>query len=96
MGYERVKHSHQVGEKHPARNWTLEIMAGAIVAIRESGKPINAEYLNKHYSRLYGAIKNQPGGWKKIVGEAGYDPAQETRVHLRGKRYGTSESSPLY
>ncbi len=62
---------------HPGRKWTLEVMAGAVLAIKEKGEPINPKALEVNYRVLYGRIRDYPGGWDFVVREAGFDPDSE-------------------
>ena len=73
-------------EVHPATKWTIEVLTGAIVALRESGYPVNSGFLEAQHKNLYEAINRFPGGWKKIIELAGCDPSQESRRHIRGWR----------
>lgn len=61
----------------PNKRWTLEILAGAIYSLKEAGEPINPGYLDKSHERLYSAIRDMPGGWDRVVSEAGFDPDKE-------------------
>ena len=74
-------------ESRPNKLWTLEVLAGAITALKECGQPINPKSLEVNHKNLYHNIVDFPGGWKMIIMVAGFDPAQETRIHLRGKGY---------
>ena len=89
-GYERLTRSYSTGVRNSGRTWTLEIMTRAIVALKENNEPVNAGFLMNRHTNLYEAIKGMPGGWKKIVEMAGFDPTQESRIHLRGKGYVSS------
>lgn len=75
-----------IGERrHPATKWTIEIMTGAIVGLKENGEPVNWNYLLFTHSRLAGGIINYPGGWKHIVSVAGYNPDEETAQAIKMK-----------
>ncbi|MCR4325089.1 MAG: hypothetical protein NUV69_05395 [Candidatus Curtissbacteria bacterium] len=52
-------------------------MAGALYTMKEAGFPINRKYLDVHHPVLCERIQDYPGGWRKVVQEAGFDPAQE-------------------
>ena len=75
----RPQYSHLTGENRPNRSWTPEILAGVIVSLKESGRPINPGYLLLTYKRAYEAMSNLPGGWRRVVELAGYDPQKEAR-----------------
>ncbi len=64
--------------RNPATKWTIEIMSGAIVGLKENGEPINMRYLQINYKGLSAGIENYPGSWKRVVIEAGYNPNEET------------------
>lgn len=70
-------------EKHrnPGTKWHIEIMAGAIVALKEAGMPVNAVYLQVHHSSLYQGIRNHPGGWRNVIFVAGLEPKEETKAN---------------
>lgn len=80
MGIERQR---RAGLERPkARLWTIEVMVGAIYALKEIGKPINAGYLIVNHNYLYQAMLRSPGGWKKVVEIAGFNPEKEKAVNL--------------
>lgn len=62
---------------HQATKWTKEVLAGALVGLRENNEPINSRYLQVNHNNIYQAISGYPGGWRRIVIEAGLDPAEE-------------------
>lgn len=74
-------------ETRPNKLWTLEILAGAIVSLKKIGSPVNAKSLEKDHKDLYQNIVDYPGGWRRMIKEAGYDPDKESRLHLRGRGY---------
>lgn len=76
MRYERPS-SHLSGDKHPAIKYSLQVLAGAVLAIKYSGEPINPKSLLKNHKNLYQRIENYPGGWDKVVYEAGFNPEGE-------------------
>ena len=59
---------------HPATKWTEEIVAGAIFAIWENGESIRHNYLQVNHASIYRALRNKPGGLRKILEVAGIDP----------------------
>lgn len=81
------------GERHPARKWTDEILAGALIALKECGQPINAQHLQINHSVLYQAINSRPGGWANIVTMAGYDPSSEAKGNFGPRFYVPEKSS---
>lgn len=69
---------------HPAekreRKWTMEVMAGAIYAMKEAGLPINPGKLDAEHKPLLNAIVNYPGGYDGVLTAAGLDPDEERIV----------------
>lgn len=63
----------------PSRSWTPEILAGALVGLKEAGQPINSKNLQINHSKVRNAIQNLPGGWARIMELAGYDPQEEAK-----------------
>lgn len=89
---DRINRWYQASERHPARKWTEDIMAGALMALKEYGEPINAKYLQMNHPALFQAINSWPGGWAKIVTMAGYDPFLEAKGSF-GPRFYVPEKS---
>lgn len=85
--------THLTGEKHPARKWSDEIMAGALMALKENGEPINVKYLGINHPALFQAIRSRPGGWAKMVTMAGYDPLLEAKGNFGPRFYVPEKSS---
>lgn len=67
------------GEERSQANtkWIIEVMAGAIIGLKENGEPVYQDYLYFHHTNLGQRIRNYPGGWRKVVTEAGFDPLLE-------------------
>ena len=69
-------------EVSPNTKWTIEIMAGAIYALKESNKPVNSRYLQANHPNLYARIKDYPGGWRAVIEFAGFNPEEEKADNL--------------
>lgn len=76
-------HAHLTGEKHPATKWTLDVMAGAVLAIDEVEEhKIAPGDLNLNHWNLYHRI-TLSCGYDAVIAAAGFDP-QETRKRKQG------------
>ncbi len=77
----------KVGRSHQATKWTVEVLAGALVGLKEDDQPINPRYLSLKHDTLYGRITDRSGGWAKIVALAGYNPNEERKQKERKRMY---------
>ncbi|OGD83221.1 hypothetical protein A3A54_02670 [Candidatus Curtissbacteria bacterium RIFCSPLOWO2_01_FULL_39_62] len=66
-------------QRFRAGSWTPEIMAGAILALKMDGQPVNSKYLRAHNSNLLHRMEESPFGWRGIVKLAGFDPQVEAK-----------------
>lgn len=89
---ERVVRSFRPDGSHVARHWTVARMIEAIWTIKSNSEPINIGYLVKNHNRLAQAINDFPGGWKRIVTEAGFDTEIE-RGKIGRKRVKSEQAS---
>lgn len=78
--------SMRMSEVNPNTKWTLEILAGAITALKELDQPVNPRFLQINHTNLYAAMAGFPGGWKRVVQEAGCDPDEERRGYIGAQR----------
>ncbi|MBI3282544.1 hypothetical protein HYZ70_00525 [Candidatus Curtissbacteria bacterium] len=76
----------RTAEVPPNRKWTLEIVSGAVYALREAGEPINAKYIEVNHRLLYKAIRANYG-WKTIITFLGLDPQAEAANGRSYDRY---------
>ncbi len=82
MPIERVELKFDIKPK-PNTRWTIEVMAGAVYALKELGMPINTPYLRANYPRLLSRIGNYPGGLRAVITIAGYNPEEEIKMRKR-------------
>lgn len=65
--------------------WPLDVLAGALIALKENGQPINPQYLQIHHDMLRQAIYKQDGGWRTLVLCCGFDPEEELFAVYRSR-----------
>lgn len=53
--------------------WSRELVLEEIKKMQQEGTPLNASYIMKTNSRLYGAARKHLGSWREAVIEAGFD-----------------------
>lgn len=53
--------------------WSRELVLAEIKKMKADGIPLNASYIMKTNSRLYGAARKHLGSWREAVIEAGFD-----------------------
>lgn len=91
MGLKETLDFEMPGRINLSSRRAIERIVNQLISLKEAGEAINPGSLKENNGRLYDRMKNQSGGWSRMVSLAGFDPDEENGA---GIKKGQQENGP--